>query len=99
MSVHTDTITATYLKAHSEEWFAIVDGLEVSSTEICVDCGYRLGGLLGSFQWGIINGQGHCSNCGFPYQLYHRFKVEGREDVVLLAYVPLVSLPLREEGR
>ena len=40
----------------------------------CICCGKALGGFLGTFQWGIINGEGTCSSCGWPHRAHHRPK-------------------------
>jgi len=103
VNVTTDVATAKYLEElqatneeEREKWTEIVWGLEECSTDICLDCGWRLGGLLGTFTWGIIHGQGSCHNCGFPYQYYHCFPQLDDHTVVLCAFVPLVSLPLKE---
>lgn len=38
----------------------------------CFCCGKALSGFLGSFTWGIANGEGHCGNCGYPARALHR---------------------------
>lgn len=38
----------------------------------CISCGVSLGGMLGSFVWGIAHGEGNCSRCGWPTRYYHR---------------------------
>lgn len=38
----------------------------------CPGCGHALGGIFGAFQWGICNGEGECSNCGYPARAIHR---------------------------
>ena len=60
----------------------LVEVLDAASTDICVLCGKILGGFFGTFRWGIANGYGECSECGFPYVYYHRHEVEaaGRWD-------------------
>lgn len=37
----------------------------------CV-CGMRLGGLLGTFGWGLVHGEGVCGRCGHPARAYHK---------------------------
>ncbi len=37
----------------------------------CLKCGKPLSGLLGTFQWGLVNGEGSCSECGWPARAYH----------------------------
>ena len=45
----------------------------------CLNCGEPLGGLLGTFQWGLCHGEGTCT-CGWPCRAYHRPKDnEGEE--------------------
>jgi len=46
---------------------------------ICVSCGEQQGGsvvdgLIGKakFKWGLVNGEGYCSNCGYPARAIHR---------------------------
>lgn len=50
---------------------------------VCIKCGARLGGLLGSFRWGIQHGEGECSQCGYPARGYHR-------DVGPIEFLPMV---------
>jgi hypothetical protein len=42
----------------------------------CPNCGTTLGGLLGSFAWGSINGEGYCTGdqgkCNWPCRAIHR---------------------------
>ena len=45
----------------------------------CLNCGRALMGLLGSFTWGIIHGEGVCSHCGWPARAYHYYEVDGEE--------------------
>ena len=40
----------------------------------CLKCGRRLNGLLGTFTWGMVNGEGYCSNCHWPARYYHDIK-------------------------
>jgi hypothetical protein len=54
----------------------------------CVCCEERLTGVLGSFAWGIVNGEGACAACGWPARAYHR-KVGGIEFFgLILQYHP-----------
>jgi hypothetical protein len=53
-----------------------VDGKFISGHP-CIGCGENLGGsltdqllTLGGFEWGLVHGQGHCRNCGWPATLY-----------------------------
>lgn len=54
----------------------------------CV-CGSWLGGILGTFQWGITHGEGACTACGHPARAYHRVVVEGWGELNL----PLGAVP------
>lgn len=81
---------------HLDELYELVEALDASSTSECVSCGESLGGLLGTFQWGIINGHGECGGCGFPYVYYHRHEIEPGETLVLKAWVPNAEMPLAQ---
>lgn len=37
----------------------------------CLKCGESLGGMFGTFQWGIAHGEGCCSKCGWPARAIH----------------------------
>jgi hypothetical protein len=38
----------------------------------CLNCDKVLNGAMGSFQWGLCNGEGNCSGCGHPARAHHR---------------------------
>lgn len=41
----------------------------------CPNCDSELGGLFGSFTWGIVHGNGYCNECKkTSFQLYHYVK-------------------------
>lgn len=41
----------------------------------CPKCGSELGGLFGSFEWGLIHGSGRCGECKkVSIQYYHYIK-------------------------
>lgn len=54
----------------------------------CICCGWKLGGFVGSFTWGLVHGEGHCARCRYPVRAIHR--VEG---VVTLSMFPLPYHP------
>jgi len=58
----------------------------------CV-CGRTLGGLIGTFVYGIQNGEGWCSQCDWPARAIHRVKDEKGEPIIslnmVLAYAPI----------
>ena len=53
----------------------------------CPLCDATIGGLLGSFMWGMANGKGFCSNCNYPVRAYHETK-DGTTFERLLAVHP-----------
>jgi len=57
----------------------------------CLKCGTAQTGLLasclGGFEWGIVNGEGRCSACGWPGRAIHRIPDVGELDM-LLQYHP-----------
>lgn len=52
----------------------------------CPKCNSDLGGILGSFVWGFVHGQGRCSDCGTQFQLYHYVK-KGTEPLMLFSLI------------
>jgi hypothetical protein len=54
----------------------------------CLNCGAKLGGMFGSFEWGLTHGEGHCSNCGYPARGYHT--IPGREHKPILNHMPFI---------
>lgn len=56
----------------------------------CPSCNSKLGGLMGSFSWGLCHGEGQCS-CGWPCRGYHRPKNKDGEEIFTTA-LP-VALP------
>ena len=40
----------------------------------CPNCDRTLGGLLGTFTWGICSGEGTCAGCGWPCRAHHDIK-------------------------
>jgi len=47
----------------------------------CIQCGVELTGILGSFRWGLVSGEGHCCNCGYPARAHHSIKDENEEEM------------------
>lgn len=58
--------TASRLTATLDEYFADF----AFTNGKCPACGETLGGLLGSFRWGICHGEGHC-RCDWPCRGAH----------------------------
>lgn len=68
------------------EGFVVPDGLLETPEEgaalvtgniDCICCDARLNGFVGSLTWGIVNGEGKCDRCGWPYRVYHRPTLDG----------------------
>jgi hypothetical protein len=61
---------------------------------VCVGCGLALTGfLIGTFTWGLANGEGYCSHCGYPARAFHRFTYEDGSPTLIrcvLQYHPSV---------
>lgn len=74
----------------------------ISGTRECLKCGERLDGLMGTFKWGLVHGEGSCSGCGWPCRVYHSPKMDGEEIFtsvvsVMLQYHPSV-VPVTTEA-
>ena len=59
---------------------------------VCICCGESLGGALGSFQYGLVSGEGQC-RCGWPCRANHVIKDEqgnifDRSLTIILQYHP-----------
>lgn len=52
----------------------------------CICCGARLNGFMGTFEWGMVNGEGKCGRCGYPHRAYHRIYI-GDEKVGQLTVI------------
>jgi hypothetical protein len=60
----------------------------------CPCCGSRVYGggildaLLGTFEWGIVHGDGFCSRCKWPIRMYHFVDLDNGEQRIVfpLAY-------------
>jgi len=63
----------------------------------CLCCGSPLTGIFGRFQWGITNGEGACSSCGYPARAIHRMKEIGTFSNFILQYHP-DELSFDDEG-
>ncbi len=61
-----------------------------SPTGKCPMCDSDYGGIFGTFTWGMAHGEGHCSNCKYPFRAHHDIKNVGRLTNLLLPYHPKV---------
>jgi hypothetical protein len=46
----------------------------------CLKCGFGLDGMFGTFEWGIVHGEGKCGHCGWPTRMYHYLKLPSGEE-------------------
>lgn len=67
---------------------------------LCPGCGSKVFGggdlidvLMTTFRWGIVHGEGHCCNCGWPATLYHFIKGSDGKEIATLRNVGLVYHP------
>ena len=49
----------------------------LAPSKTCIRCASTLGGVLGSFDWGLAHGLGSCTTCGWPIRVYHHIPFEG----------------------
>lgn len=67
-----------------------IDGKKEIEPLTCVGCDEALTGFAaallgkGGFEWGLVHGQGHCRNCGWPAFGHHFIKDEDGADVATL---------------
>lgn len=53
----------------------------------CPHCGESLFGLFGGFQWGIVHGEGYCSNCDKVAFRYYHYVLDGSKPLQLFSVV------------
>jgi hypothetical protein len=100
------TIEDIGIKITGEDAQSLIDPVnkylnEFASTEgKCPKCGSKLGGLMGSFTWGLAHGEGVCTGglysdkCGWPCRGLHYIKDDAGEMIFtsalpyVLAYHP-----------
>ena len=75
------------------------DGKPVMDDQPCINCGKPLlGGVSsfwngGGFKWGLVHGEGQCSECGWPARMYHFIKDAAGDDLVTLRNILLQYHP------
>jgi len=89
----TAEAAASLLPSHRQVFETYLREFAIFNGSVCVcRCGRELGGILGSFTWGMVHGEGECGNCGWPARGVHRVTLEGRESPaffrVFLPYHP-----------
>lgn len=74
--------------------------------QVCFHCGWTVSkgfhSLLGmprhaAFEWGLVHGEGHCSNCHYPARAYHRPKGKDGEELFSLTGMFLQYMPDAEK--
>ena len=64
------------------------NGSAASGSNRCVKCNKRIDGIIGSFQWGLAHGEGHCCECGYPMRGHHYIKdQDGKDFISLTLYI------------
>jgi hypothetical protein len=53
----------------------------------------QLMGQEGGFEWGLVHGQGHCRNCGWPATLYHFIRDRNGNDLLTIRNLLLQQHP------
>lgn len=73
--------TEQWVKDACEAYFAQFDAPiygenapGIMMSKVRCSCGRPLGGFIGSFTWGIVFGEGFCSNCKRPGRAYHTLR-------------------------
>ncbi len=59
----------------------------------CPNCGSAIGGMFGSFEWGLVHGEGRCSICHWPMRAYHFIKDKDGKDVATIRNLVLPYHP------
>lgn len=67
----------------------------IFGADLCIMCGKPINGFLGTFEWGIIHGEGKCSECGYPLRAVHVVKDEDGEEVLRISRL---ILPYHPDG-
>lgn len=89
--------TEQWVKESCEKYFAHFDAPRIEGTSNIMmsaakcSCGRPLGGFIGSFTWGIVHGEGFCSNCKRPARAVHRIP-DHRDGEVIATLSPVILL-------
>ena len=75
------------------------EGSWAAGRQECVQCGRRLDGIIGMFQWGLQNGEGACAECGYPSRALHRIDDEEGKPFAELGFTILQYHPEGLEKR
>lgn len=65
----------------------------------CLKCGEYIGGLLGTFTWGLCHGEGFCGACKWPARAHHFIKDRHGADLATIRGVVLQYHPDEVEER
>jgi len=63
----------------------------------CFKCSEKLGGFFGTFQYGIVHGEGYCSNCEWPARAIHYDVGIIKQFTFILQYHPDKVIKTKEE--
>ena len=74
------------------------NGSPASGSHLCVKCGERIDGIIGTFQWGLAHGEGQCCKCGYPMRGHHYIKDQDGEDFINLTLYILQYHPDELKG-
>lgn len=70
----------------AEDFYNYGEHAWIINSNNCPECNEDLGGLFGTFVWGLVHGEGNCSRCGIAFRLYHYLK-ENTKPVELLSLI------------
>lgn len=95
VNVNSLTISSKELKKLNERYGTSFSKIDIENYgkhvwligNECPHCGESLFGLFGGFQWGIIHGEGSCSNCDKVAFRYYHYVLEGSKPLQLFSVV------------
>jgi hypothetical protein len=89
-----------YFEAFAQPAMVERDGKNILGNQPCLKCDEPLAdGIMsllrgkGGFEWGLVHGEGHCRECGWPARAYHFIKDAEGGDLVTLRNVILQYHP------
>jgi len=68
-----------------QEDFDNYDQVWILDQEHCPSCGAELMGLFGSFQWGIVHGEGSCTHCNDVLLRYYQYIGESKKPLTMFS--------------
>lgn len=70
----------------ADDFYNYGEHVWVTDSDKCPECNIDLSGIFGSFEWGIVHGEGNCSACGTAFRLYHYIK-NNEKPLILLSLI------------